>query len=251
MEKVTNEQEFWAFMAKLTAERERREGEFRAEQEQREAEFRVEREQREAKFRSEFEERFAKIDAQMADTDLKIKALIEQTAKTDAQLAKTDAQLAKTDRQLAKTDAKLEKVATLLGNVNNNRGEVAEEFFFRSLEKKPQIADIHFDTVHRNWSSSKGKVFDEFDLLLVNGDVLALIEVKTKAHVELVNNMIHKKIPNFKLLFPHAKQYKLYAGIASLVTYPELIEAAQHAGLFLLTQQGKHLEVVDAPVHAF
>lgn len=229
MEKVTNEQEFWAFMAKLNAEREQREAVFRAESEARWAKN---------------EAQFAKTEAQMAETDLKIKALAKQTAKTDAQLAKTDA-------QLAKTDAKLAKVAALLGNVNNNRGEEAEEFFYRSLEKEPRIANIHFDSVHRNWSSTKGKVSDEFDLLLVNGDMLALIEVKTKAHVDLVNRLINKKIPNFKILFPHAQQYKLFAGIATLVTYPELIEAAQQAGLFVLTQRGQHLELIEAPIRDF
>ncbi|MEY3218959.1 MAG: hypothetical protein RIT27_316 [Pseudomonadota bacterium] len=201
MDSVTNEQEFWAFMAKLSAEQDRR---------------------------------HAQLEAQLA--------------KTDAQLAKTDAQLAKTDAQLAKTDAKLNKIAKLFGDVNNNRGEEAEEFFFNSLKKNRQIAGMTFDTIHRNLSGEKGKVHDEFDLVLINGDALALIEVKSKAHLNLVDKMIEKKIPHLKILFPHFKNYKIYAGIASLVTYPELVEEISEKGLFLLTQQGKHIEILNPPL---
>ncbi|MEY3220414.1 MAG: hypothetical protein RIT27_1771 [Pseudomonadota bacterium] len=215
---VTNEQEFWAFMAKLSAEQDRR---------------------------------HAQLARTNAQTDEKIKALVEQIARTDEQLAKTDAQLAKTDAQLAKTDAKLNKVAKLFGDVNNNRGEEAEEFFFHSLRKHPQIGGIQFDTVHRNLSGSKGKISDEFDLVLVNGDALALVEVKTKAHIKLIDQILERKIPRLKTLFPAFKHYKIYAGIASLVTYPELVEKITEQGLFLLTQQGKHLEIINPPLQHF
>ncbi len=191
---VTNEQEFWAFMAKFAAEREQRD---------------AEREQRDA----ERDRRHDQLEA-----------------------------------QLAKTDAKLNKVAKLFGDMNNNRGAEAEEFFFHSLRKNPKIAGIDFDTVHRNLSGEKGKISDEFDLVLVNGDSLALIEVKTKAHLDLVDKIIDKKIPHLKILFPHFKNYKIYAGIASLVTYPDLIEKVNEKGLFLLTQQGKHLEIINPPL---
>jgi hypothetical protein len=184
---VTNEQEFWAFMAKFAAEREQR----------------------------------------------------------DAERDRRHDQL---EAQLAKTDAKLNKVAKLFGDMNNNRGAEAEEFFFHSLRKNPKIAGIDFDTVHRNLSGEKGNISDEFDLVLVNGDSLALIEVKTKAHLDLVDKIIDKKIPHLKILFPHFKNYKIYAGIASLVTYPDLIEKVNEKGLFLLTQQGKHLEIINPPL---
>lgn len=175
----------------------------------------------------------------------------EQLAATDVQLAKTDAQLAATDAQLAKTDAKLNKLAKLFGDVNNNRGEIAEEFFFTSLKRNPVISGVQFETVHRNLHGSKGKIQDEFDLVLVNGDSLAIIETKNKAHVKLVDEMIEKKIPHLKMLFPHFAEYKIYAGIASLVTYNELREKVEEKGLFLLTQQGKHLQINAQAMRVF
>ena len=208
------------------------------------------------------DEQLAKTDVQLAQTDAKLAQLAEQfaiqsaktdaqLAQTDAQLAKTDAQLAKTDAQLAKTDAKLNKIAKLFGDVNNNRGEMAEEFFFTSLKKKPMIAGIKFETVHRNLHGSKGKIQDEFDLVLINGDSLAIIETKNKAHLKLVDQMLEKKIPNFKILFPQFAHYKIYAGIASMITYDELKEKTSEQGLFLLTQQGKCLELTSQNILTF
>jgi hypothetical protein len=190
----------------------------------------------------------AKTDAQLAETDAKLTQLAEQFA---IQSAKTDEQLAKTDAQLAKTDAKLNKLAKLFGDVNNNRGEMAEEFFFTSLKKKPIIAGIKFETVHRNLHGSKGRIQDEFDLVLVNGDSLAIIETKNKAHLKLVDQMVEKKIPNFKILFPQFSHYKIYAGIASMVSYDDLKEKVEENGLFLLTQQGKHIELTSQNMVTF
>jgi len=80
---------------------------------------------------------------------------------------------------------------------------------------------------------------------------LALIEVKIKAHLDLVEQMIERKIPHLRLLFPKAEDYKIYAGIASLVSYDALVEKTRDKGLFLLTQQGKHIELVNQAVPFF
>jgi Holliday junction resolvase-like predicted endonuclease len=200
----------------------------------------------EAQYRARLAESEAQYRAGLAESDARFTAMLtESHQRLETQLAKTDAQLAKTDAQLAKTDAQLKKLSKLFGDVNNNRGEVAEEFFFRSLEKKPQIGHLKFHTVHRNLNATQGKIEDEFDLVLVNGDSLAIIEVKTKAHPELVDKMLAQKIPHLRTLFPQFRALKIYAGIASLVSYHSLVEAASKKGLFLLTQQGKHIELVS------
>ncbi|MEZ5671662.1 MAG: ABC transporter C-terminal domain-containing protein [Thiotrichaceae bacterium] len=192
--------------------------------------------------------RFARLEEQFAKTDA-------QLAKTDAQLAETDAYLkerfAKTDAQLAETDAQLKRIGEMVGGIANNQGQVAEEFFYRSLASRLQVANIQFDAVYRNLGGKIGGLQDEFDLILVNGDTLAMFEVKTKAHVSLVDTMLQRKIPNLRKVLPYFKDYKIYAGIASLVTYDELIEQAKKQGLFLLTQLGDHVEVVNEQVICF
>lgn len=169
----------------------------------------------------------------------------KQLAKTDAQLAKTDAQLAKTDAQLAETSRKLDRLGELVGGISNNQGDIAEEFFYRSFIKNPVLGTIRFDSVSRNLNNQIGNLQDEYDLVLTNGDALAIIEVKAKAHVNDLEQMINRKMVNFPKLFKVYRDYHHYAGIATLVTNPELIEKAKELGLFLLTQQGDHTAIVQ------
>lgn len=263
-EKVTNEQEFWAFMAKLTEERERRDAELKAISAQTDLKIQAltekiaKTDEQLAKTDAQLaktDEQLAKTDAQLAKTDAQLAEtdarLNKLFAKTDAQMAKTDAQMAKTDAQLAKTDERLNKLSELIGGIANNQGQVAEEFFYHSLANRLQVADIKFDAIYRNLGGRINGLQDEFDLILVNGDVLAMFEVKTKAHVNLIDTMLQRKIPNLRKVLPCFKDYKIYAGIASLVTYDELIGRAKEQGLFLLTQQGDHIEVINQNVRDF
>jgi len=185
-----------------------------------------------------------KTDVQLAKTDA-------QLAKTDAQLARTDVQLAKTDAQLAKTSAKVERIATLVGNISNNQGDSAEEFFYRSLADNAYLGDMHFDIIYRNLPSKKGNLQDEFDIVLANEHSVAIIEVKQKAHPTLIDEMLEKKLPNFRILFPYHKEQKLYGAIASMVSNDELVEKAKDAGLFFLTQKGNHIVLVNDKVKDF
>ena len=198
------------------------------------------------------EARQAKIDEQLARTDAQIAAGEARQAKTDEQLAKTDAQLAKTDAQLARTDAqldrvsrKLERLGELVGNISNNQGDIAEEFFYRSFLKNPAIGSLRFDSVSRNLNNSKDKIEEEYDLVLINGDSIAVLEVKAKAHVKDLEWMVTRKMPHFPLLFREFSHYRRYAGIATLTTNDALIAKARELGLYLLTQQGDHQVVVQ------
>ena len=174
---------------------------------------------------------------------------------TDEELKKLVASLAiaqqKTDTQLRKTDAKIDKIAKLVGNISNNQGDSTEEFFYRSLLKNANLGNLHFDTVYRNLPSHKGKLQDEFDIVLVNSDSVAIIEIKHKAHPNLIDDMLERKLPNFRILFPFYQKQKLYGVIASMVSNNKLIEKAKDAGLFFLTQQGQHVILVNDKVRSF
>jgi hypothetical protein len=191
-------------------------------------------------------------DAQIAATNIQLAKTDAQLAKTDAQLAKTDAQLAKTDAQLAKTDAQLDRVSRkldrlgeLVGGISNNQGDMAEEFFYRSYLKNPVIGSMRFDTISRHLNTKKGNVEEEYDLVLINGDSLVVIEVKAKAHEKDLLVMVERKMPNFPILFKEFSHYRRFAGIATLVSNDTLVARAKELGLFLITQQGDHQIVVQ------
>ncbi len=181
-------------------------------------------------------------------TDEELKELVTSLAIAQQ---KTDAQMAKTDAQLAKTDTKIDRISTLVGNISNNQGDATEEFFYRSLLENTDLGNMHFDIIDRNLQRHKGHLQDEFDLVLVNGESVAVVEIKHKAHPDLIDEMLNKKLPNFRALFPHYEKLKLYGVIASMISNHELVEKAKKAGLFFLTQQGQHVVLVNDKAKAF
>ena len=142
---------------------------------------------------------------------------------TDDELRDLVASLAvsqkETDEQMKRTDEKLERMGLNLANVGKNQGDVAEDFFYQSLIKDNRLGRLSFDDITRNMEKHRGKIQEEYDLFMTNGDCIAIVEVKYKAHLKDIDKL-DRKINNFKKLFPIYKDYKLDKPLPSI----ELIE---------------------------
>jgi len=160
-------------------------------------------------------------------TDDELKALVASLAVSQKQ----------TDEQMKRTDEKLERMGIYLGNVTRNQGDVAEEFFFNSLIDEPRLGSICFDDITKNMQKHRGNIQEEFDLFLTNGDAIAIIEVKYKAHSNDLKKL-DRKMGNFKLLFPMYKDYKLYGALASFYINDDTKKEALEQGYFILQRSG-------------
>jgi len=134
-----------------------------------------------------------------------------------------------------------------IGGMGNSNGEFAEEFFYNSLKETMTFAGIHFEYISDKFARQKKmpdktEVRAQFDIVLLNGDSLALIEAKYKADEEDVKEMIEKKIPNFKFLYPEYAKHKLYLGIGSLVLKDRVVQEAKKLGIGLMEQRGDAVE---------
>ncbi len=87
----------------------------------------------------------------------------------------------------------------------------------------------------------KGKQ-SEYDIVLVNGASVGIVEVKYKAH-EKDLEQVRIKIKRFKRDCPQFEGYTIYGGIAALSVPSVVIKAAIEQGLFVLQQKGEHLLV--------
>ena len=187
----------------------------------------------------------AKTDAQMARTDAKLEKMIEESdarfAKIEAQMAKSfeksDARFDKTEAQMAKTDARLDKIAKMVGGISNNQGDITEEYFINSLKDKLKLGDIKFDFLVENFKAKKGrKILAEYDILLVNGKSVAIIEVKYKVHPSDLEKL-PAKIASIRNL-PQYDAYEVYAGLAGFFVPDKVIEEAEKKGYFVLQRKG-------------
>ena len=161
-------------------------------------------------------------------TDDELKALVASLAVAQQ----------KTDEQLKETDRKLEKVSDLLGGIGRNQGDVAEEFFFNSLVDDAHLGAIHFDDIATNMKKHRGKIQEEYDLVMTNGDAIGIVEVKYKVHENDLSKL-DRKMRNFKTLFPVYQNYKLYGAIASFHINDDAKKEALERGFFVLQRKGE------------
>ena len=159
---------------------------------------------------------------------------------------KTEEQLAKTDAQLSKTDAKLEKLSDMYGGVGNNQGRVAKEFFFNSLKRNLVLNGIQFDFIDKNVTRSKGGLEEEYDLLLVNGKDIYIVEVKYCLHSKDVERMVGRKLSNFKKFYPEYQDYQVHLALASFAVHDEVKGQALDKGITVLQRHGDVFETTVA-----
>ena len=153
----------------------------------------------------------------------------------------TDSKFKETDLKFKETDRKLEKLSELLDSIGNNQGDVAEEFFFNSLVDNAHLGAIHFDDVAANMKKHKGKIQEEYDLVMTNGEAVGIIEVKYKAHQNDVDKL-ERKMRHFKILFPWFKDYKIYGALAAFNVNDVAKKEALDRGFFVLQRKGDVLQ---------
>jgi hypothetical protein len=180
------------------------------------------------------------------DEQMKLNAIAQKA--TDEQIKATDEQMKRNDKMLTE---KLDRMGITLGNIGKNQGDVAEEFFFQSLIKDNHLGKIRFDDVVKNMEKHRGKIQEEYDLVMTNGDAIAVVEVKYKAHTQDLDKL-DRKMKHFKQLFPIYKAFKQYGAIAAFHINDDAKEEALRRGYFVLqrsgdlvhTESGEHLTVL-------
>ena len=190
-------------------------------------------------------------------TDQELKDLVASIAiaqkKTDEQLNKTDEQLRlnmeaqkKTDEQMKKTDEKIKKLSQLYGGASNNQRKVAEEFFFNSLKHEPILNGIRFNFIDKNITRTMGNLQEEYDILLVNGNIVYLIEVKYNLNPKDMEVFLDKKYPNFIKLYPEYSGFEIRLAFASFSIDELCISFAKEKNITLLLRRGKVFETLAA-----
>lgn len=176
-------------------------------------------------------------------TDEELKALVASVAVLQKE---TSEQQKRTDEQLKDTIETLTRVGIQLGGISKNQGDVAEEFFFNSLLNDTHLGSIHFDDITKSMEKHRGQIQEEYDLVMTNGDVVGIVEVKYKVHENDLDKL-ERKMHNFKKLFPVYKDYKLYGAIASFHINDTAKSKALERSFFVLQRSGKliHTECSD------
>ena len=150
------------------------------------------------------------------------------------------------DRRLNKMaedgERRLKKLERLYGGVSENSGRHAEEFFQNALRKTLTFGGIKFDELKPNLAFS-GKKNCEFDMALVNGDTIAVIEARNRVRQQYVQELATKKLAQFRKFFPRYANYKIYLGLAGFSFEKAVYDEAKKYGVGVIRQDGDSVQV--------
>jgi len=179
------------------------------------------------------EETDRKIQEMSAETDRKIQEVTERIEKTTAQLEKTAVQMEKTDKIISELGSRIgEIVENMVGG-----GNIVKQFQALNIAIHAHSRDKTFGT--RGTSES-----GEIDVFLENGDLVILIEVKTKPTQDDVREHIER-----------LKKYRLYGNdkrrilgaIAGAVVPDKVAEFSHKKGMYVIVQSGEAVEIIAQP----
>ena len=189
-------------------------------------------------------------------------AILQETARrqeiTDRQMQETDRRMQETDRMMKEnekfrieTEKRWKELSKQLGGMANNQGDFAEEYFFNSFENgKTNFFGEKFDVIKKKVTSVWQEIEDEYDIVLYNHASVAIIEVKYKAHINDIPEVL-KKAETFRILFPYYKNFKIYLGLASMSFYPELEQECINQGIAAIKQIGDTVVINDTNLKVF
>jgi hypothetical protein len=194
---------------------------------------------------------------QMKETDRKLREIGIQT---EQQMKETDRKLREigiqTEQQMEETDRKLREIGIHVDGISKSNGAFAEEFFYNSLEKNMEFAGIHYDCIKDNFKGVRkmldgSRLEDQFDIVMVNNNAVAIIEIKYKADSDDVEELATRKIKNFRVLYPEYRNFDVYLGLGTLSFNEYVVKKAKEFGVGLLKLSGEVVEYRTDWVRAF
>jgi len=207
---------------------------------------------------------FAETDRKIAETDRIVQENARQIAEghriLDEKIAESDRKIAEghrlLDEKFKELGIKFDDIKSNVNGISDSNGEFAEEYFFTSLKKKMEFAGVHFDDISQDFKLLKKlpngeRLQDQFDIVMINDNAVALIEIKYTARENYPTTMVKQKVPNFRTLFPDYAGYKIYLGLGALSISKEVAEEAKKLGIGLLRQVGETVEYETKWVRAY
>ena len=195
-----------------------------------------------------------------------IEAILERTAieaerrnvEAERRNVEFERRIAEFDRQnklsQAAADAlnrQIKQVSQQMGGMANSNGDMAQEYFFNALYNRKTLFGQEFDEVKTEKRKiKKTGVEVQYDVILINGKSVCIVEVKYKAATDDV-----RRIPNIKEKFrqnyPEHADKKLYLALASM-SFDDYVEnECKKLGIAIIKQVGDTIEIYDEHLKVF
>jgi len=175
-------------------------------------------------------------------TDQELKDLVASLA---VESKKTELMMRETDRVVKETSETVRNISKQIGGIDENQGHHAEQYFQEILMEKLAFGGQKYDRMIPNLEcfGKSGVSLIEFDIVLVNGKSVAIIETKNRIHPSFVKKLVEERLPKFREFFPGFSKCKAYLGIAGFSFSQKVLEEARKYGIGIIRQVGNSVEI--------
>ena len=194
------------------------------------------------KLNEQMEKMFAAADKRFAETERIIK---ENSAETERMIKENSAETermikensAETERVIKEnsdeTNKKIKELTRNIGGISDSNGLMAHQTICNTLAKDMKFAEIEFDDMIQKQKkhSKKLNLKGEYDVILENGDTIALIEIKYKFKKTDLEKLATTQVDSFRKLFPKYSNYKIILGIGGISFEDDVEEEAKENGI--------------------
>ena len=157
------------------------------------------------------------------------------------------------ERSRMENDRIIKDLCRQIGGMANSNGAYAEEFFYNALQNgHKNLFGEKFEYVVKSDKVSINRGYeDEYDILLVNGRAVCVVEVKYKADSSDLPQRMLRKVQTFRVNFPQHKDKKVYLALAGMSFNPLTEQACKENGIAVMKQVGDTMVVTDENLKTF
>jgi hypothetical protein len=140
------------------------------------------------------------------------------------------------------TAREIKAVNTSIGRLSNRLGEFVEEAVRPSAVRLFRERGIDIHEVQQSITAKRDGEQLEIDLLVVNNENVVVIECKSNLGVDDVNDHL-ERLEKVKRLLPRYNNCKVLGAVAGMVIPDNVATYAIKKGLYVIGQNGDHLEL--------
>ena len=184
------------------------------------------------------------------ETRLMIQEIGRKQEETSLQIKETSEQMKDTDRKMKETDRKMKETNRQIAALGSRIGQIVENMIGGNIVAQFQEFGYEINDYCRNrvFESKELDISGEIDLLLENGDIAILIEVKTTLETEDIRDHI-ERLEKFRhhIDAKGNDQRRFLGAVAGAVVTKDIAKFAQKHGMYVIVQSGEAVEIMTPP----
>ncbi len=148
-------------------------------------------------------------------------------------------QVEETSKEVKETTRAVKDLNKKVGGAGQVRGRITEEFFYKALREERRIGVLKFDDIYLNFEAKRDGRRTEYDLLLTNGELVAVVEVKHNLRLDNVEDMRKIRAPHARYYLRRFSDKKMLFVMAYMTADTQAVALAHECGYATLSPDGQ------------